>query len=52
MQRKCAYCDSPLPDSVRGAFCDEDCEVKFEREHAGNERDYQRSMTGYLNKLW
>jgi len=53
MNRECLNCGLKLPDNVRGAFCDEDCEIKYDRKNAGFERDYQRSMTGYLrNKLW
>ena len=52
MKRSCLYCGSPIPDNVRGNFCDEDCEDKFDRIHAENERDHQYSMNGYLkNKL-
>lgn len=48
MKRKCLYCDCDIPDNVRGSFCDDDCQFKYDRMNAGFERDYQRSMTGYL----
>jgi len=61
MQRNCLYCDSPIPDSVRGTFCDDDCESKYDKEleHSSKRRinegelhDNLRMNCGYLNKLW
>ena len=33
MKRKCLQCGCDLPDSVRGLFCDDECEEKFTEQY-------------------
>ena len=37
MKRKCLQCGCDLPDSVRGLFCDDECEEKFTEQYENNE---------------
>jgi len=51
LNRECVYCGCKLPDNTRGVFCDEDCEIKYERQSAGYDMDYYRSYVPG-NEYW